>query len=258
MKKFLFLFFLCASACFGQLPMGGVTGASGGGSYTLAYDNKGGPTSNYCPNSTTCTWTQTVGAAAHPAFFVWTSLENSIVNASITSITLTAGTMTLLGHANANGTYGQDTYLYYYVGSSLSSTTQTVTITYSVSSGSTTTFTAGSFSLTGVNQSSPFDGSAVTTSEAASVTGISQNITLAASGEWVIDAVYGGSQGTSSSDGIVPNSPQTLVNKGSTQYDYQGGSSYNSTGTSGTVSDGWTSPVSITNMCLVTAAVKPG
>jgi len=260
MKRLFFLLLLCASTCFAQMPMGGITGPSGGGSYTIAFDNKGVPTGGSCPNSTTCSWTQTVGSAAHPIIFVWISASNDVVNASISSVVATAGSLSLVGHANYSGTYGYDTWLYSLASSSLSSTTQTITVTFSVATGSNISFMAGSFTLTGVNQSSPFDGSAVTTS-AASGTSISQNVTVNATGEWIVDSVFTSTQNTGSgaTDGIKPTSPQTLINSVINEYDPQGGASYNGPiGSTGSISDGWSWIPTVNFLALVSVVVKPG
>lgn len=251
------IFLLLALPLRAQVMQQAIVNAASSVVYTIAHDADGGPASNNCPtpsSSTTCTWSHTVGAGAHPILIVSTSWQGAAAGALISSVTCTtcnaggAGTLTLAGKAGVQ--YDQaDAAIYYFAGPSAGSTS--ITITMSIAPGAPQ-WTAGSTTYTGVNQTTPLDGSAVTS--ATSATTISNSITLAASNEWIVDCV---SQ-LGSAGNIVRNSPQTQAWIHAAAFQQQGSSTYNSTGASGSISDGFTNGGTSTNWALVTIAIAPG
>ncbi len=245
----LLLLLLIAMPVYGQIQAA-ATSTAPSILYTIAHDADGGPASNACGNSATCTWTHTVGSADHRLLLVTFALNGSFAGASITSVTCTSGTMTLAGSAGA--AFDQvRAFAYYYPGPAAGS--QSITITLSGAPG-TTQFNAGSVSFTGVSQGSPFDATTLTTT-ATAVTTVSQSITTVTPNAWVVDIVsMSGTAGV-----LVRNSPQVSSWIVNTAFFNEASTSYvGPQGTPGIVPDGYSNGGVSSDWAMVTMAIKPG
>lgn len=214
----------------------------------IAFDTSGGPASNACGNSATCTWAHTVATGSSD---LWVGFIVDGNAGAVSSVTCNGGGGTMTQIKTATETAGNMVmYLYHFF--SPTSGSNTILITLASGPGNTR-FMAGSMSFT-LGDTSALDNG---TGASALVGGggantISLNLTTNNANAIIVDVFLSYNNGTT----YTPNSPQVQVFNTSGVRRF--GMSYRGpVVTPASTSDGWSWTGGADNAGLLAASMKP-
>ncbi len=213
------LFLLCASEAHAQIAQDAVSGSGG------------------CGNVASCAWSHTIGAGATD-IVIGFAVNDSYNNPAISSVKVGTASAALVGSAYNSAQFAT---VYTYHLFSPPTGAQTITITLSTTVGTLHGFAGGAVSFTGSSTTALDNAGAGV--YLASGTGISQNLTTATAGAWIVDVLTEATGPISAGTVGTPNSPQSLVtaqNNGGYVNVAFGMSDQGPISTPAATSDGWT------------------